>query len=129
VVADQLRPFARNPAILTLAKTLAPAASDLAKAAPALSSSFGVLNTLVNTLAYQQPGGEQSYLFWGAWLVHNADSLTSLEDADGAVVQGQFLASCPALETLNALELSTPALTPILDLLNVPNFKTITPCG
>ncbi len=129
VVADQLRPFASNPAILTLAKTLAPAASDLSKAAPALSSSFSVLNTLFNTLAYQQPGGEQSYLFWGAWLAHNADSLTSLEDADGAVLQGQFLASCPALETLSALELSTPALTPILDLLNVPNFKTITPCG
>lgn len=129
VVADQLRPFASNPAILTLAKTLAPAASALAKAAPALSSSFGVLNTLFNTLAYQQPGGEQSYLFWGAWLAHNADSLTSLEDADGAVIQGQFLASCPALETLNSLELSTPALTPILDLLNVPNYKAITPCG
>jgi phospholipid/cholesterol/gamma-HCH transport system substrate-binding protein len=128
-IANQLRPFVSNPAILTLTKTLAPAAADLAKAAPALSSSFGVLNTLFNTLAYRQPGGEQSYLFWGAWLAHNADSLTSLEDADGAVVQGQFLASCPALETLNALELSTPALTPILDLLNTPNYKTITPCG
>jgi phospholipid/cholesterol/gamma-HCH transport system substrate-binding protein len=128
-VANQLRPFASNPAILTLAKTLGPAAADLAKAAPALSSSFGVLNTLFNTLAYQQPGGEQSYLFWGAWLAHNADSLTSLQDADGDVVQGQFLASCPALETLNALELASPALTPILDLLNTPNYKTITPCG
>jgi phospholipid/cholesterol/gamma-HCH transport system substrate-binding protein len=128
-VANQLRPVASNPAILTLAKTLAPAASDLAKAVPALSSSFGVLNTFFNTLAHQQPGGEQSYLFWGAWLAHNADSLTSLQDADGDVVQGQFLASCPALETLNALELASPALTPILDLLNTPDYKTITPCG
>jgi len=129
VVSAQLRPFASNPGIRKLAKTLAPAATELAKAAPALSSSLGVLNTLFNTLAYQKPGGEPSYLFWGAWLAHNADSLTSLQDANGAVIQGQFLASCPALETLNSLELSTPALTPILDLLNVPNYKTITPCG
>jgi phospholipid/cholesterol/gamma-HCH transport system substrate-binding protein len=128
-IKNQLRPFVTNPAIRTLAKTLAPAAADLAKAAPALSSSFGVLNTLFNTLAYQQPGGEPSYLFWGAWLAHNADSLTSLQDADGAVIQGQFLASCPVLQDLASLEESTPSLTPILDLLNVPNYKTITPCG
>jgi len=124
-IETKLRPFATNPAILRLAKTLTPAAADLAKAAPALSASFSVLNTLFNTLAYQKPGGEPSYLYWGAWLAHNADSLTSLQDADGAVVQGQFVASCQSLQLLeNTLESSTPSLTPIIDLLNAPSYKS-----
>ncbi|HTW12488.1 MAG TPA: MlaD family protein [Solirubrobacteraceae bacterium] len=124
-IQNQLRPFSTNPAIRTLVKTLAPAAATLSKAAPALSNSFAVLNTLFNTLAYQKPGGEPSYLYWGAWLAHNADSLTSLQDADGAVVQGQFMATCGSLTLLEeTLVHSTPSLTPIIDLLNPPSYKS-----
>ena len=53
-----------------------------------------MLNTLFNTLAYQPRDGEQSYLFWGSWLAHNVDSSTDLQDAQGPIVQGEFLASC-----------------------------------
>lgn len=128
-IENQLRPFASDPAIRHLAQTLAPAASSLAKAAPALSSSFSVLNTLVNTLAYQQPGGTPSYLYWGGWLAHNLDSLTSLQDATGPLVQGQFMASCPSLNLLEvALQPGTPSLTPILDMLNAPDWSKITNC-
>ncbi len=128
-LSTQLRPFVTSPGIRTLVRTLRPAAANLAQALPALSGSVRVLNTLFNTLAYQRPGAEPSYLFWGAWLAHNADSLTSLQDANGALIQGQFLASCPALQLLSGLEASTPSLTPILDLLNAPNYKSIVPCG
>lgn len=128
-IENQLRPFASNPAIRRLAQTLAPAASSLAKAAPALSNSFSVLNTLVNTLAYQQPGGTKSYLYWGGWLAHNLDSLTTLQDATGPIIQGQFLASCPSLNLLEvALQPGTPSLTPILDMLNAPDWSKITNC-
>ena len=128
-IRTKLRPFASNPGIRRLASLLAPAASDLAKAAPALSGSIQMLNTLLNTLAYQQPGGEPSYLFWGAWLAHNLDSLTSLQDADGAIVQGQFLASCPSLQLLQAgLVPSTPSLAPIIDLLGAPSYASISRC-
>jgi phospholipid/cholesterol/gamma-HCH transport system substrate-binding protein len=129
VLEHQLEPFASNPGIHRLAQTLAPAASSLAKAAPALSSSFAVLNRLVNALAYQQPGGTQSYLYWGSWLAHNLDSLTSLQDANGPLIQGQFLASCPSLNLLEvALQPGTPSLTPILDMLNAPDWSKITNC-
>ncbi len=129
VLERQLEPFASDPKIRSLLSTLAPAAASLAKAAPALSSSFGVLNQLVNELTYQQPGGEPSYLYWGAWLAHDLDSLTSLQDADGALVQGQFLASCPSLNLLElALQPGTPSLTPILDMLNAPDWSKITNC-
>jgi phospholipid/cholesterol/gamma-HCH transport system substrate-binding protein len=129
VIEHQLEPFATDPGIRRLVQTLAPAAGSLAKAAPALSSSFGVLNTLVNTLAYQQKGGEPSYLYWGSWLAHNLDSLTSLQDANGPLIQGQFMASCPSLNLLEvALQPGTPSLTPILDMLNAPDWSTITNC-
>ena len=129
VIERQLEPFATNPGIRRLAQTLAPAAASLAKAAPALSSSFSVLNKLVNTLAYQRPGGEPGYLYWGAWLAHNLDSLTTLQDAAGPIIQGQFLASCPSLNLLEvALQPGTPSLTPILDMLNAPDWSKITNC-
>jgi phospholipid/cholesterol/gamma-HCH transport system substrate-binding protein len=129
VIEKQLEPFASNPGIRKLAATLAPAAASLAKAAPALSGSFAVLNKLVNTLAYQKSGSEPSYLYWGAWLAHNLDSLTSLQDAEGPIIQGQFLASCPSLNLLEvALQPGTPSLTPILDMLNAPDWSKITNC-
>ena len=129
VIETKLEPFATNPGIRRLAQTLAPAAASLAKAAPALSGSFAVLNKLVNTLAYQQSGGEPSYLYWGGWLAHNLDSLTSLQDAAGPIIQGQFLASCPSLNLLEvALQPGTPSLTPILDMLNAPDWSKITNC-
>jgi phospholipid/cholesterol/gamma-HCH transport system substrate-binding protein len=129
VIEKQLEPFATNTGIRTLAQTLAPAAASLAKAAPALSGSFSVLNKLVNTLAYQKSGGEPSYLYWGAWLAHNLDSLTTLQDADGPIIQGQFLASCPSLNLLEvALQPGTPSLTPILDMLNAPDWSSIANC-
>jgi phospholipid/cholesterol/gamma-HCH transport system substrate-binding protein len=129
VIEKQLEPFASDPGIRKLAQTLAPAAQSLAKAAPALSGSFSVLNKLVNALAYQKSGGEPSYLYWGAWLAHNLDSLTTLQDAEGPIIQGQFLASCPSLNLLEvALQPGTPSLTPILDMLNAPDWSKITNC-
>ena len=129
VIEKQLEPFATDRGIRRLAQTLAPAAASLAKAAPALSGSFAELNKLVNTLSYQQSGGEPSYLYWGGWLAHNLDSLTTLQDAEGPIVQGQFLASCPSLNLLEvALQPGTPSLTPILDMLNAPDWSKIANC-
>jgi phospholipid/cholesterol/gamma-HCH transport system substrate-binding protein len=123
VIQNQLRPFA--VAIQPLARILKPAASDLAKATPPLTSSFKVLNTLLNTLAYQAPGS-QSYLFWGSWLAHNADSLTSLQDANGPTVRGIFMATCSTLNLLETtIEQGSPSIGPLLDLLNAPDWSKI----
>jgi phospholipid/cholesterol/gamma-HCH transport system substrate-binding protein len=128
-IENQLEPFASDPAIHKLVDTLGPASASLAKAAPALTSSFKLLNTIVNTLAYQKKGGEPGYLYWASWLAHNLDSLTSLQDADGAMLQGQFIASCPALPLLEVtLQPGTPSLTPLLDMLNAPDWSKITNC-
>lgn len=123
-IRNQLRPFA--VAVQPLAKILKPAATQLARATPPLTKAFGVLNTLFNTLAHTPGAGQQSYLFWGSWLAHNADSLTSLQDAHGPTVQGQFMGVCPELQLLEVtIQQGSPSIGPLLDLLNAPNWSTL----
>jgi phospholipid/cholesterol/gamma-HCH transport system substrate-binding protein len=119
VIRDELRPFAI--AVQPLAQILQPAAADLARATPALSRTVGVLNALFNTLAYQPKGGEQGYLFWGAWLSHIAASLTDTQDAHGPIVRGIFMATCPQLDLLSTIAASNPSLAALIALLNEPD--------
>ncbi len=124
VIKDQLRPF--SVAVQPLARTLAPASASLSQAVPALSKSVGVLNDLFNTLAYQKKGGEPSYLFWGSWLAHIADSLTAAQDANGAVLQGIFMGTCDQLNFFEGgLQISSEPLGVILDLLHAPPLNEL----
>ena len=119
VIANQLRPF--TVAVAPLARTLAPASAQLGRTVPALSRTVGVLNALFNTLAYQPPGGEQGYLFWGSWLAHIADSLVDAQDANGPILQGLFVGTCVELNYFeDQLEPDDQPLGVILDLLNAP---------
>jgi phospholipid/cholesterol/gamma-HCH transport system substrate-binding protein len=124
VIRDQLRPF--SIAVQPLATALKPAATKLSKAVPLLTSSVGVINKLFNTLAYQPPGSEQGYLFWGSWLAHIAASLTDLQDAQGPTIRGIFMATCPALNLLETtVQAGSPSIGPLLDLLNAPDHSQI----
>jgi len=123
VIANQLGPF--SVALQPLARTLAPAAAQLKPTIPSLSQSVSVLNALVNTLAYKAPG-QQSYLFWGSWLAHIADSLVSAQDANGAVIQGLFMGTCAELNFFeNTLQPSDAPIGVILDLLNATPVSQI----
>lgn len=118
VIANQLGPF--SVAVAPLARTLAPAAAQLKPTIPSLSGSISVLNALFNTLAHTAPG-QQSYLFWGSWLAHIADSLVSAQDANGAVIQGIFMGTCAELEFFEGqLQPGSQPIGVILDLLNAP---------
>jgi phospholipid/cholesterol/gamma-HCH transport system substrate-binding protein len=123
VIAHQLRPF--SIAVTPLARTLAPAAASLKATVPPLTTSIGVLNTLFNTLAYRARG-RQSYLYWGSWLAHIADSLTSAQDANGSILQGIFMGTCPQLNFFESqLQPNNQPLGVILDLLNAPAISQI----
>jgi phospholipid/cholesterol/gamma-HCH transport system substrate-binding protein len=124
VIQNQLRPFA--VAIQPLAKVLAPGAKKLAQATPHLVRTFSVLNALFNELAYQPPGSQQGYLFWGSWLAHIVNSLVSHQDAHGAAINGSFLATCSELQLYEVtLVGASPAIGPLLKLLNAPDYKTL----
>ena len=62
---------------------LEPAAKNLAKATPNLSVTFNVLNHFLNMLGYYPGGGQHGYLWWLAWVDHNARSLFSSQDGSG----------------------------------------------
>jgi hypothetical protein len=110
-----------------IARELRPAAAQLVPGVPALTRAIGVLNSLLNTLAYEPGGGQQSFLFWGAWLSHIATSLTSIQDAHGPIVRGQFVITCPQLATLAQIQAGNPELGALIDLLNAPDQKQICP--
>src|SRR5436305_7780644 len=93
VIQNQLRPFA--VAVQPLARVLAPGAEKLAKATPHLVRAFSVLNILFNELAYEPPGSQHGYLFWGSWLAHIANTLAPQQEAHGAALNGLFMADCP----------------------------------
>ncbi len=124
VIQSQLRPF--STAVQPLAKALKPAATELSEAVPPLTRSVGVINTLLNTLAYQPSGSEQGYLFWGSWLAHIAASLTDLQDSQGPTVRGIFMATCRQLNLLETtIQAGSPSIAPLLDLLNAPDYSQI----
>ncbi|MEA2268583.1 MAG: phospholipid/cholesterol/gamma-HCH transport system substrate-binding protein [Solirubrobacteraceae bacterium] len=89
VVAAKIRPFVRDAR--PLVRSLRAPADDLAAATPDLTSSLGVLNRFLNMAAFNENGREgpdragrdEGYLFWAAWLQHNAGALFSTSDANG----------------------------------------------
>jgi len=124
VIRDQLRPF--STAVKPLAERLEPAATQLSRALPPLTRSLGVLNALFNMLAYQPRGGEQGYLFWGAWLSHIAASLTDTQDAHGPIVRGIFMGTCAQLKFFETqIEPSNIPLGVVLNLLNPPPVQDL----
>ena len=124
VLRNQIRPFA--VAVQPVARALKPAAVKLASSTPPLSHALGVLNLLFNTLAYQPKGSEQGYLFWGSWLSHIVDTLARRQDAQGAALNGLFMATCTELQFYETtLVLGSPSLGPILALLNPPDYSKL----
>jgi phospholipid/cholesterol/gamma-HCH transport system substrate-binding protein len=98
IVRDQIRPFVR--ASRPLVQNLRPAAVNLNKATPGLSGTFQVLNHLFNMLNLGQPQGNHPYLWWLAWLDHNARTLFSQQDAVGVFRPLFVQLSCQTLQLL-----------------------------
>ena len=106
IVRDQIRPFVR--AIRPVVRSLTPAAGHLAKATPKLTSSFTVLNHLFNMVGANPNGTEgptvanrdEGFLYWIAWLDHDAGALFSSSDANGTFRPVTFSATCQTLKQI-----------------------------
>jgi phospholipid/cholesterol/gamma-HCH transport system substrate-binding protein len=117
IIEKQIRPFARES--LPTVKILRPAAANLAKLTPDLTTSFKVVNILLNELAYNPPGDqEEGYLFWAAWTNHAGNSIFGAQDAQGAIRRGSVLASCSTVQTLPTIARANPQLGLLIQLLN-----------
>ena len=106
VIQNQLRPFSRD--VLPTVRDLRPAARDLAVATPRLTTSLGVVNQLLNELAYNPPGAEEGFLFWTAWANHDGASVFAQQDAHGAIRRGLVVTSCSSLALLQNIGLREP---------------------
>lgn len=126
IIRDRLRPFSRDA--LPTIRSLRPAAADLAGVTPNLTESLRVVNTLLNTLAYDKPGdGNESYLFWLAWANHLGNTVFATQDAQGPIRRGLLTISCSGLETLDQLAQVNDQLGLIIRLLDPPRNSAVCP--
>jgi phospholipid/cholesterol/gamma-HCH transport system substrate-binding protein len=126
IIRDQLRPFAR--AALPTVRELRPAMRDLAAATPDLTSSFRVVNALLNTLAYNPPGNtSEGFLFWLSWANHVGATVFATQDAHGPIRHGLVVLSCSTARLLEVVAQSNPQLGTLVDLLNGPSAQQICP--
>jgi phospholipid/cholesterol/gamma-HCH transport system substrate-binding protein len=111
IVQNQIRPFvvAARPVV----RSLRPASINLAKSTPSLSGVFQVLNHFVNMVGYNPGNVEHGYLWWLAWLDHNARTLFSIQDANGDYRPLFLQASCA---TLAQIANSIPGAESLLNL-------------
>jgi phospholipid/cholesterol/gamma-HCH transport system substrate-binding protein len=125
IIKNQLRPFARSaqPAV----KDLRTAAQGLKPVTPRLTRTFGVINSLLNTLAYNPPGPEEGYLFWASWASHTGASLFGTQDAHGPIRRGIVVSSCESLGLLENVTATNPQLAVLFQLLHAPPSNQICP--
>jgi phospholipid/cholesterol/gamma-HCH transport system substrate-binding protein len=107
---------------------LRPALGDLAQLTPALVRSFKVVNSLLNTLAYNPPGDrEEGFLFWLSWVNHLGPALFATQDAHGPIRRGLVVVGCQSLQILENIVLGNPQLGVLVQLLDLPDRAEVCP--
>ncbi len=115
-VVQQLRPAAVNLSEPTVTQTANGPVQEGA-ATSNLTNVFNVLNHFGNMLGYNPGDTEHGYLWWLAWLDHNARTLFSVQDANGDFRPLFLQASCATLAQIanaSPLQEVVQNLTPIL---------------
>jgi phospholipid/cholesterol/gamma-HCH transport system substrate-binding protein len=98
ILRSQIRPFvvAARPVV----RNLEPASIHLAAATPPIRRVFTVLNHFVNLLGYNPGDKIHGYLWWLAWVDHNARTLFSNQDANGDFRNLFIQLSCDSIEQI-----------------------------
>jgi len=91
-IRDQIRPFTRR--VQKPFRHLKQAAGPLDETSTSLKSGLTELNEVFNALAFDPEGNQESYLFWAAWLNHNLNALSFVQDANGPIPRGVVLLTC-----------------------------------
>lgn len=122
---DQLRPFSRQ--VRKPVKHLRGAGKALEVATPALRGGFTELNGLLNMLAYNPPGSEEGYLFWGSWLNHTSNAMFFTQDANGPLRHGMIVLSCFTANIAEQIGEQRPFLKTLLEATRLPTSEEICP--
>jgi phospholipid/cholesterol/gamma-HCH transport system substrate-binding protein len=125
IIRTQLRPFARD--VRPTVRDLRRAARDLAVVTPRLTRVTGVLNSLLNTLAFNPPGSEEGFLFWASWVNHAGATVFGTQDAHGPIRRGLVIVSCSGLTVLDQIKETVPSLGVLIELLNAPRRSQVCP--
>jgi phospholipid/cholesterol/gamma-HCH transport system substrate-binding protein len=124
-IRDQIRPFTRE--VRQPVKHLKGASGPLGDTTNATQRSVTDLNRLFNAWAYNPPGSEEGFLFWTAWLNHNANNIGFLQDAHGPLPRGLVLQSCATASLAEILATDRPFIRTLQQLTNVPASEVICP--
>jgi phospholipid/cholesterol/gamma-HCH transport system substrate-binding protein len=124
-IRDQIRPFTRTTR--RPLRHIAQAADPLGRTVSNTAGTFTDLNRLFNAWAYNPPGPEEGYLFWTAWLNHNANNIGFLQDAHGPLPRGIVLQSCLTARRAEELAIGRPFIWTLQRLTNVPRVADICP--
>jgi phospholipid/cholesterol/gamma-HCH transport system substrate-binding protein len=125
-VKNQIRPFVREARAPV--RNLRPAAKRLAKATPRLTDIGIEINRLGNMAAYNpdganppdSPNRDEGYLYWLAWLGHNANSVFQAGDANGTYRRAILTGSCESLAGILASSPLQMVISPFAQLFSGP---------
>jgi phospholipid/cholesterol/gamma-HCH transport system substrate-binding protein len=124
-IRDQIRPFTRQVRpTLTHTKQ---GAADLDTTVRGFGNALGGLNSLLNRLAYQPPGGKESYLFYLPWLNHNLNANFNLTDAGGPLLRSSLTITCNGTRLAYGLIRATPYLQTVVQGARVPSPRELPP--
>jgi phospholipid/cholesterol/gamma-HCH transport system substrate-binding protein len=122
-IKNQIRPFTRR--VQKPFQHLEQAAGPLDEASKDLRGGLEGLNTLFDALAFNPDGAQEGYLFWLAWLNHNLNAITFVQDANGPVPRGLVQISCATAGLAQNVASADPTYQTLLDLNRVPRTDEI----
>jgi phospholipid/cholesterol/gamma-HCH transport system substrate-binding protein len=126
-IRNQIRPFTRK--VQKPFRHLQQASGPLAETSTSLRSGLTELNEVFNALTFDPDGSQESFLFWAAWLNHNLNALSFVQDAHGPIPRGLVLVSCATAGLAEGVAGRDPTYELLLDLTRTVRRQEIQDLG
>jgi phospholipid/cholesterol/gamma-HCH transport system substrate-binding protein len=123
----QIRPFTRR--VRKPFRHLRQAAQPLKQTTSGLEGGLRGLNQLFNALAFNPDGPQEGYLFWLAWLNHNLNAISFVQDAHGPIARGIVEISCQAAVLAEQVASQDVTYETLLELTRIPTSEEVEALG
>lgn len=125
VIRTQLRPFTQE--VDTFITDVRRAADPLEQSSRELQGGITELNQVVNALAYNPSGNDESYLFYASWLNHNTNAAFLTQDGLGPNLRTLLTYTCTTSFLADNVGLRLPSIGTARDLVRLPTTDEICP--